>query len=278
MRSRLSLACLMLLFWAAESRAEAPASKPQVVPFDLLQSKHIVVMVKINGHGPYRVIFDTGAPVSLVNTRVARASGVVGKSAQAPLFSPFGSMGAAKIETLELGGLKVRDTSAVVMDHPTVEVISKILGPVEGILGFPFFARFRMTIDYQRREMTFVPNGYDPPDAMEALMASVMLLTENKPGQQKVLQSAAQWGLVLDKEKNDEQAGVTVKEVLSGSAAAAAGLKAGDRLLSLDGRWTDSLADAYSAAGHVKPERATTVMIRRGGKEMELTVKPRSGL
>ena len=46
---------------------------------------------------------------------------------------------------------------------------------------------------------------------------------------------------------------MTIKEVLPGSPAAAAGLKVGDRLLTLDGRWTDSLADLYTAAGYVKP-------------------------
>ena len=56
-----------------------------------------------------------------------------------------------------------------------------------------------------------------------------------------MLSAAGQWGLVADKDKDDEEAGVTIKEVMPGSAAAAAGLKAGDRLLTLDGRWTDSL-------------------------------------
>ena len=41
--------------------------------------------------------------------------------------------------------------------------------------------------------------------------------------------------------------------------------------------WTDSLADAYQAAGHIKPGSSAPVLIRRTGREMELTVKPQSG-
>ena len=45
----------------------------------------------------------------------------------------------------------------MVMDHPTVEAISKTVGPIDGIVGFPFFARYRMTLDYQAKKLTFVP-------------------------------------------------------------------------------------------------------------------------
>ena len=257
-------------------RAEAP--RPVTVPFELLKTKHMVIQIKINGKGPYRVIFDTGAPVMLLNTKVARESGVLAKTAKAPPLSMFGAMGQVTIKTLEIGGLKAQDVSAVVMDHPTVEMISKFLGPIEGIVGFPFFARYKMSLDYQAKQLTFVPNGFEPPDAMKTLMASMMALSEDKP-KPRVLAPAGQWGLTFAEKKADDlDAGVTIREVLADSAAAQAGLKAGDRLWTLDGRWTDTLADTYQAAVHVKPGAAAKVMIKRGTQEIELTVIPRSGL
>lgn len=261
------------LFGTGAARAESPM--PATVPFELLKSNHMAVMIKVNGKGPYRVIFDTGAPVMLLNNKVAKESGVL-KGVKPPLFSPFGSMGQVKIGAVELGRLKAENVPAVVMDHPTVELISKYLGPIEGIVGFPFFARYKMTIDYQAKQLTFVANGYEPPDALQSLTAAVMALTDDKP-KTKVLAPAAQWGLIVEKATDDE-AGVTIREVLAGSAADKAGLKAGDRLLTLDGRWTDTVADTYFAAGHVKPGAEAKVMIKRGLKELALTVKPRSGL
>jgi hypothetical protein len=256
--------------------AAADAPKTYTVPFELLKSRHIAVRIKINGKGPYRVIFDTGAPLSLINTKVARASGMVAKDAKPPLFALFGSMGPARMKTLEVGDLKIANTSAVVMDHPTVEIISKALGPIEGIIGFPVFSRYRMTLDYQTKQMTFTPNGYHGSDALMAMMTNIIAAAEDRP--LKTLRPAAQWGLVLHKHKKDDDAGVTVREVLPGSAAAAAGVRSGDRLLTLDGRWTDSLADAYRAAGYVKPGQTAVVRVRRSGKEIDLTVKPRPGL
>jgi hypothetical protein len=257
------------------AQADAPA-KPVVVPFEMLQSNHILIQIKVNGKGPYPVIFDTGAPVILLNNKIAKAAGLFGKSAQAPLFTLFGSRGQVRVKELEIGDLKVNNVPAIVMDHPTVEVISKMLRPIEGIVGFPFFARYTMTIDYKAKELTFVPNGFDPPDIMEALTMAIATLAEDNP-KPKVLAPAAQWGLRLSKDDDDQEAGTTIQEVRPGSAAEKAGLRPGDRLLTLDGRWTDSVSDAYQAAGHVKPGTTARVTIRRGSKEMELTVTPRAG-
>src|SRR5207248_32345 len=130
--------------------------------FDTLITKHIVVQIKINGKGPFRVIFDTGAPINLINTKTAKASGLLGKNAPSSGFSLFGPPPTTKIKDLEIGNLKADYVPVLVMDHPTVELVSKILGPVEGIIGFPFFARYKLTLDYQAKEMTLVPNGFEP--------------------------------------------------------------------------------------------------------------------
>ena len=113
---------------------------------------------------------------------------------------------------------------------------------------------------------------------MEAMMATVMaLMTRDKPPT-KVLSAAAQWGLVVSKDEDDEEDGVTIRDVMPGTAAAQAGLKAGDRLLTLDDRWTDSVADCYAAAAAVKPSATVKITIKRDGKDKALTITPASGL
>ena len=272
---RFLLAVWVLWAVSADSlKAETSAPKPVTVPFDLLLTKHIVIQVKINGKGPYRVIFDTGAPVSLINSKTAKETGLLSKNAAQPLFNLFGPVAQTNVTTLEIAGLVAHSVPMIVMDHPTVEMIAKLLGPVEGIIGFPFFARYKMTLDYQAKRLTFAANGYEPADILQTLMAD--LLGREKPAA-KVISPAALWGFMLD-EKSDEMAGVVIREVLSGSAADKAGLRAGDRLLSLDGRWTDSLAECYQAASHVQPGTEARVVIERQGKQRALTVKPLAGL
>src|SRR5580704_7356197 len=129
-------ACLILLF-AGSTHADAPP-KAVTVPFNLVKTKHMTVMVKINGKGPYRLIFDTGAPATVLNNKVALDSGVLARDAKKPPLTLFGAMGQLTIETLEIGDLKAENQTAIVMDHPLVEVMAKALGPIDGIVGFPF--------------------------------------------------------------------------------------------------------------------------------------------
>jgi hypothetical protein len=250
--------------------------KPVVVPFELLKSRHIAIQVKINGKGPYRVIFDTGAPTNLINNKVAKEAGVTGKKEATGFFGA--SLGAKTIKSFEVGDLVLKDMPTMVMDHPTVAAIASVVGPIEGLIGYPFFARYKMTIDYQKKEMTLVPNGFEPGDTMQAMMDRLMGAAGGKKAEPTVLAPAAVWGFSVDKGEGDEAAGVKVTDVLAKSPAAAGGLKAGDRLLTLDGRWTDSVADTFVAATSAKPGKPVALVVKRGGKEVKLTVTPGKGL
>ncbi len=252
-------------------------AKSFTVPFETIKTQHMVVSVKINGNGPYRLIFDTGAPDSLVNNRLAKDAGLFPKDFKKPPFALFGASGHFKIKTLEAGDLKAENLSVMVIDHPTVAAISDVVGPIDGIVGFTFFARYKMTIDYQKKEMTFTPNDYRPPDTMQAMM-KLMLMSKADRERPKVLAPAALFGFRVEKDPKDETAGVTVKEVMPDSPAAKAGLKAGDRLLTLDARWTDTVADTYLAASFVRPGAAIPATVLRDGKEMKLTIKGHVGL
>jgi len=271
---RITLASLMAAMVAIPARADEAKSesKPITVPFVLMPTGHFLVSVKLNDKGPYKLIFDTGAPTMLLNNRVAKDAGL---KAFGGLGFPFGNMGQATIKTLDVGGAKADKVTAIVMDHPTVKTFSDFFkdkhGPIDGIVGFPFFARFKMTVDYQAKELTFVPSSYKPQDVMESLMQSLM-------SQPRVVGAAGQWGFIVGKDSDDEAAGVDVRKVLPGSAADQAGIKAGDRLLTIDGRWTDSVGDTHHAAGFVKPGKQVAVVVKRDGKEVTVQVTPKNGL
>ncbi|MCI0380166.1 MAG: PDZ domain-containing protein, partial [Gemmataceae bacterium] len=162
----------------------------------------------------------------------------------------------------------------MVMDHPTVEAISKALGPIEGIVGLSFFGKYAMTIDYQAKTMTFTPNDYEPVDMIENLM-KMLLSSKNKT---KVLAPGGILGITVEKAKEDEETGVVVKAVLADSAAAQAGIKAGDRLVSVDGRWTDTVTDCFAAFSLIAPATPVQAVIRRDGKEQKLQLELRPGI
>jgi S1-C subfamily serine protease len=86
------------------------------------------------------------------------------------------------------------------------------------------------------------------------------------------------WGLKVAKDQGDEEAGVKITEVARDGPAARAGLQAGDRLLILDDRWTDSVNDCYAAASSAPVDADVVVLVRRNGSEQEIKVKPVKGL
>jgi PDZ domain/Aspartyl protease len=282
-RRSLVVAALVIVGSSAPAPAAEPA--PVSVPFEILKkgeilSGHMAVEAKINGKGPFRLIFDTGAPVNMFSVRIAKEADLLGPKIKRPKnVSPLSAAQQVLIDKMELGGLVVADQPAIIMDHPTILAMAEMFGPIDGLVGFPLFARHRTTIDYQARKITFAPNSFEPSDVVHNVLT---LLLSRMPGAKeqpvKILAPAAQWGLRLDDKKaDDDEPGLTVSAVLPESAAARAGLKVGDRLLTIDGRWTDSANDCYRAAEAIKPGQTVDVTVRRAGKQLTLAVRPAAG-
>ncbi len=261
---------------AAQAVAAKEKEKKGVVPFEMLASNHMMVRAKINGKGPFRLIFDLGAPITLLSNKAAEASGAVKQDA--PKSFLFSMRGEAAVETLEVGGLSAKNLPVIVLDHPALKALGGLFGgPLDGIIGFTFFARYKTTIDYQAREMTFEPVDFKMRDLLKDLPDR---LAGPKIARQRVLAPAGVFGLtVAEAAENPLDApGVTIVSVLAGSPAEAAGLKPGDVLTSLDGRWTASVADTFAAASAAGPGRAIAAVVVRDGAEMTLKVVPRDGI
>jgi hypothetical protein len=275
MKQTLAFGCCLLL--ALQGRAQ-DSPKPITVPFTQIETGHFMIKVKLNDKGPYNLIFDTGAPMTLIDNRIAKDSGVI-KTANSFF---FGAMTTPQtIKKFKLGDLEVEKVTTMVMDHPTVSAFSRFYEKkynesIDGIVGFPFFARFATTVNYQTKELKFVPNGYQPEDVMQGMMKTMMAGSSGKQGP-KVLAPGGYWGFSFAA-KSDEAAGIPIEKLFPGGPADKAGLKVGDRLLTLDGRWTDSISDAYNASSFVKPGKAVELVIKRDGVEKAIKVAPETGL
>ena len=273
------LACLVLAVCLAVGSLvrgddPKPAAEPSQVDFELLKSLHIAVQVKLNDAGPFRLIFDLGSPVMLISGRAAAEAGLISKEAvKKPAF--FGMRGEGKLKKLQIGELVAEDVPVMIMDHPTIKAAAEFLGPLDGIVGYPFFSKYRFTIDYPAAKMTFTPNGYQPQNVMQQMMGRMLGGSKSK---KKLIAPAALWGISVDKPDGDDEPGVTITHVYPSSPADTAGLLPGDRLLTLDGRWTDSIADAADAAAFAKLGESITTVVRRGDEIRKAQVTPTLGL
>jgi len=268
----LAVAGLVAGLASASAQDPAPAAKPASVPFELVASNHMVVTAKVNGKGPYRFVFDLGAPITLLGNKAGEESGAIPKDA--PKSFLMGMRGEGMIKTLEVGGLSAKDLPVVVLDHPTLKALGGFLGrPLDGIIGFTLFARYRTTIDYQAKVMTFEPVAYEVRDLIKDLPAR---LAGPRVARARVLAPTGLWGLTLGEPA--AALGIAIKTVRPGSPAEIAGLKPGDILTAIDGRWTADAADVYAATALAKAGRPVEIVLMRDGKEVRAKVEPMGGI
>ena len=277
-RLLLALAYLIVLGFAGLAPGWlAPEKKvgPVTVPFELLPSNHIVLDAKINGKGPYRLVFDVGAPVTLLSNKAGEGSGVVKKDA--PKSFLMGMRGEGKVDTLQIGDLKAEGLPVIVLDHPTLKALAGMLGkPLDGLIGYTFFARYKTTIDYQAKLMSFEPVDSKIRDLMKELPER---LAGPKIAKKRTLAPTALWGLTIGEPSGGVSSrGVPVTLVVAGSPADEAGITVGDVMTTLDGRWTTTPSDAIGAAAGVKAGQPTAVVVLRDNEELTMTVTPKDGI
>jgi predicted metalloprotease with PDZ domain len=184
--------------------------------------------------------------------------------------------GEAEVGKLHVGELTATKLPVIVLDHPVLKALEEMTSRrIDGLMGFTFFARYKTTIDYHAHQMTFEPIDYQVRDLLKELPDRLM---GPKVARRRVLAPIGMWGLRLGEPTGGlDSPGVPIAEVYSGSPAARAGLKPGDVLITLDGRWTTSIADVFHAAVDVEPGREATVVIYRDGKEQTFTLRPTDG-
>jgi hypothetical protein len=269
---------LTLAFIATPARPAAPPSlsflvRPVIIPIEVIRSGHIAIRARINGHGPYRFIFDTGAPSLVISEQVARDARILPTDFQKPFFTPLGNLGNYDVKSIALGRATQPNLTANIWNHPTVEILSRSFGRFEGLIGFPFFAHYQITIDYKTKTMTLVPCTFQPQDTQEKMTAR---LTDPAPA--KIWAATESLGIKISKAKTDEAAGVIIESVLPGSPAETAGFTPGDRLLTLDGRWTDTIDDCYAALSAVDTPRQIPATVLHNGRELKMPVKVTPGI
>jgi hypothetical protein len=275
MTSRLLAAALATLCLAPPARA-ADAAKPRTyyVPYRLTNFNHVLVRAKVNGKGPFNFIIDTGAPALFVAVPAAEKAGV----------KP-GKHNWATLDRFEIEGGVVLDKPKARIETPFQLEGMNGMGlagaELHGMIGYTVLARYRIQFDFTKNKLAWTPVNFDPgmPRGLEGGSATAGL---NAMGQIMKL-----FGALLNKkaapdlrprpflgvELAEDDKGVTVRSVLEGGPAAAGGLKPGDRISRFNDHTVRERDDLNRYLGHLEAGKAVSVVVERGGKIRELTVR-----
>jgi hypothetical protein len=268
-----------LFFLAAPAAAADPPKKEETyrVPYQLTETKHILIRVKINGKGPFNLIVDTGAPALFLGTEAAKKAGVAADN-----------MGWGTFDSFEIeGGIKLDKTKARIEDPFQLLGMNKMNLPgirYDGMLGYTVLAQFRITYDFTQPHLEWTKIDWTPPppvglggsapelSGMGAMVQLVAALVGRRPDPDVIFRGYV--GLELAEEK----AGLVVKSVLAGSPASQANVKPGDRIVGFRKKSVKTLDELRKLAADQKAGSELEFELQRGGEKINTTVKPIQGL
>ncbi len=151
-----------IMVQAPEPRYVSPTRRDQI--------GRIWAPVMINGHGPFRMVLDTGASHSAVTSLVALALGI--PTDQSPPVILHGVTGFASVPTIRVDTLTVGDLS---VDFPTLPIVPDALGGAQGILGGEGLVGKRVFIDFRHDKIviTYSRNERSTRDFVDVPFHSV---------------------------------------------------------------------------------------------------------
>lgn len=149
------------------ARFDSPADGKQrtedgvfFVPFTTGPAEPLtLVHATVNGTGPFFFVVDTAAGRSVISPAVAsRANVEIGAAAAGKGVGGQIQMGRAKLNSIRVGDVTVRDHLVVVGDF--LGAISKAVGAeLDGIIGNNFLSEFRVTLDFVGQRLGLEPAG-----------------------------------------------------------------------------------------------------------------------
>jgi hypothetical protein len=136
---------------AAKAEAVDRRSGPHITRMEVVNGRP-VVEARLNGHGPYRFVFDTGAGVCVLTPDLAREVGA--KFTEKSRIGDPSAPDAVEVDRgtigIEIAGEKFDGVEAVIWDQKS---IMSALGDVRGVLGLDCMPNRVVTLDYAKNEL-----------------------------------------------------------------------------------------------------------------------------
>lgn len=130
---------------------------PVTVPLEM-HDAHDYVRVKILGR-EYTFLLDSGAQAVVLDAHVAKEAGLTPQGQlEVAGAQRTGGLGVAALDAIEIGGVTLPVRMVTVLD---LRGVTGAL-PIDGILGYPFFAAAEIRIDPDAQTMTFAKPGALP--------------------------------------------------------------------------------------------------------------------
>jgi hypothetical protein len=266
---------------AAATPVAKAAGESFRVPYQLTDTKHILVRARINGKGPFHLIMDTGAPALFVSTESAKKHGL----------PAAGKDGWGEFDKFEIEGGPVLEKVKARVETPFQVSGMNAMGlpgiRLDGMLGYTILAQYRIELDLTKQHMVWTKLNWKPPtpqgisengqpapeiSAMSNMAQLVQMFMKKKP--EPVFVQRGLLGIELE----DGKEAVVIGKVLPESPAAKAGLKPGDRIVQFQDKPVKNVAELHALAAEHAAKDQLSVEVERAGQKQTLNVATGRGL
>jgi Aspartyl protease len=173
------VAGLLFCLFSSTARSQPPQDRfanrvgRTSFPFEF-SSGAVILPISIHGSRPLRFVLDSGSAKTLIDRKVAAELGL--KEGEESSLQGAGA-GRTPIHALHDVELQMPGLDSRGYDCFTVDLspVSQAAGtPEDGILGYDFFARFVITIDFEARRITVeLPTAFHQTGGFEALPITI---------------------------------------------------------------------------------------------------------
>jgi predicted aspartyl protease len=135
-------------------------------------NSRMTVPVRVNGHGPYRFVVDSGADRTVISRKLADTLGL-------PLggdVTLYSVVGASRVQTVQIDHIAIGTTEVEAIQAPALD--ERDLG-AQGLLGIDALADHRLLLDFDRKEIVV----QDASVRMRALPDEIVVTARRRNGQ-----------------------------------------------------------------------------------------------
>jgi len=128
-----------------------------IVPFQLWRN-HIYISVRVNGRGPFRFIFDSGAGGTAINRKLVNDMGLTHLgTAEARGVGGADSSEVYRIDLLEVAGVRLTGLPGSTINFDQLESVAET--HIDGIIGYDLLNRFAISVDYTNHRLVIYRPG-----------------------------------------------------------------------------------------------------------------------
>jgi len=150
----MKLAILILALWLAPGLT---AQEPPAVPFHLIEGWAIVLEGTLAGIPNCRIMIDTGAVPSAINSKFVKHLGLTGTFERLSVMNRSVNAQKLRVPDVRIGPVSAESLDMMAVDLERIE--QRLDTRIDAVIGLDFLARRNFRLDYRRKKLSFTSNA-----------------------------------------------------------------------------------------------------------------------